>query len=71
MVSDSHRDRRASGLERYRRHFDEHDVGPLSGTVLEWNSLPQHRVRFTWDEDTITFELTPATGGADRLPSCA
>ena len=42
-------------------NFDEHDVGPLSGTVLEWD--PRHRVSFTWDVDTITFELTPATGG--------
>jgi uncharacterized protein YndB with AHSA1/START domain len=42
-------------------HFDEHDIGPLSGTVLEWE--PPHRVRFTWDVDTITFELTPAPEG--------
>jgi uncharacterized protein YndB with AHSA1/START domain len=42
-------------------HFDEHDIGPLSGTVLEWD--PPHRVRFTWDVDTITFELTPSPEG--------
>jgi uncharacterized protein YndB with AHSA1/START domain len=42
-------------------HFDEHDVGPLSGTVLEWD--PPHRVSFTWDVDTITFELTTASDG--------
>jgi uncharacterized protein YndB with AHSA1/START domain len=42
-------------------HFDEHDVGPLSGTVLEWD--PPHRVSFTWDVDTITFELTPEPEG--------
>ncbi len=42
-------------------HFDEHDVGPLTGTVLEWD--PPHRVRFTWDVDTITFELTSADDG--------
>jgi uncharacterized protein YndB with AHSA1/START domain len=43
-------------------HFDEHDIGPLSGTVLEWD--PPRRVSFTWDVDTITFELTAApTGG--------
>jgi uncharacterized protein YndB with AHSA1/START domain len=42
-------------------HFDEHDIGPLSGTVLEWD--PPHRVSFTWDVDTITFNLTPAPDG--------
>jgi uncharacterized protein YndB with AHSA1/START domain len=42
-------------------HFDEHDIGPLSGTVLEWD--PPHRVRFTWDVDTITFELAPSPDG--------
>lgn len=42
-------------------HFDEHDVAELSGTVLEWD--PPHRVSFTWDVDTITFELTPASDG--------
>jgi uncharacterized protein YndB with AHSA1/START domain len=39
-------------------HFDGHDLDPLPGTVIEWQ--PPHRVRFTWGEDTITFELTAA-----------
>jgi uncharacterized protein YndB with AHSA1/START domain len=38
-------------------HFDELDVGPLSGTVIEWQ--PPHRVSFTWGEDSITIELSP------------
>jgi uncharacterized protein YndB with AHSA1/START domain len=42
-------------------HFEEHGVGPLSGIVLEWD--PPHRVSFTWDMDTITFELTAAPQG--------
>lgn len=42
-------------------HFDNHDIDPLPGEVLEWD--PPHRVRFTWGEDTISFELTPAGGG--------
>ena len=42
-------------------HFDEHDIDPLPGTVLEWD--PPRRVRFTWGEDTIGFELAPAAGG--------
>ena len=43
-------------------HFDEHDIDPLPGRVIEWD--PPHRVRFTWAEDTISFELSPdPTGG--------
>lgn len=45
-------------------HFDEHDIDPLPGTVLEWD--PPRRVRFTWGEDTIGFDLVPAPdGGTD------
>lgn len=42
-------------------HFDEHDIDPLPGTVLDWD--PPHRVSFTWGTDTISFELTPAQDG--------
>lgn len=42
-------------------HFDEHDIDPLPGTVLEWD--PPRRVRFTWGTDTIGFELAPAPDG--------
>jgi uncharacterized protein YndB with AHSA1/START domain len=42
-------------------HFDEHDIDPLPGTVIDWN--PPHRVSFTWGTDTISFELTPAQDG--------
>jgi uncharacterized protein YndB with AHSA1/START domain len=42
-------------------HFDEHDIDPLPGTVVEWR--PPHRVRFTWGDDTIAFELTAAPEG--------
>lgn len=41
--------------------FEEHDIDPLPGTVLEWD--PPRRVRFTWGTDTIGFELSPAPGG--------
>jgi uncharacterized protein YndB with AHSA1/START domain len=42
-------------------HFDDQDIDPLPGTVLEWD--PPRRVRFTWGEDTIGFELTPEPDG--------
>jgi uncharacterized protein YndB with AHSA1/START domain len=42
-------------------HFDGHDMDPLPGKVLEWE--PPRRVSFTWGEDTISFELTPADDG--------
>ena len=35
--------------------FEDQDLDPLPGTVLEWE--PHHRVAFTWGTDTITFEL--------------
>jgi uncharacterized protein YndB with AHSA1/START domain len=35
--------------------FEDHDIDPLPGIVLEWE--PQHRVAFTWGTDTITFKL--------------
>jgi uncharacterized protein YndB with AHSA1/START domain len=42
-------------------HFDEHDIDPLPGIVLEWD--PPHRVSFTWGTDTIGFSLTPTPDG--------
>ncbi|HEV2369457.1 MAG TPA: SRPBCC family protein [Acidimicrobiales bacterium] len=42
-------------------HFDDHDIDPLPGTVVEWD--PPRRVGFTWGEDTISFELSPAPDG--------
>lgn len=42
-------------------HFSEPGFGPLPGVVSEWQ--PPHRVRFTWADDTITFELTSAPDG--------
>ncbi len=43
--------------------FEEHDLEPLPGTVLEWE--PQHRVAFTWGTDTITFELRADADGTN------
>lgn len=42
-------------------YFDGHDIDPLSGVVVEWD--PPHRVRFTWGEDTISFDLTESSDG--------
>jgi len=42
-------------------HFDEHDVDPLPGRVLEWD--PPARVSFTWGTDAITFVLSAGPGG--------
>jgi uncharacterized protein YndB with AHSA1/START domain len=42
-------------------HFDGHDIDPLPGTVVAWD--PPYAVRFTWGEDTISFELTPGADG--------
>jgi uncharacterized protein YndB with AHSA1/START domain len=42
-------------------HFDRPDIGPLPGVVMEWD--PPHRVRFTWGEDTIGFELSESSDG--------
>src|SRR4051794_16626122 len=42
-------------------HFDEHDIDPLPGVVVEWD--PPRRVSFTWGTDTIGFELTETADG--------
>jgi uncharacterized protein YndB with AHSA1/START domain len=42
-------------------HFDEHDIDPLPGKVLEWD--PPRRASFTWGTDTITYSLTAAPDG--------
>jgi uncharacterized protein YndB with AHSA1/START domain len=42
-------------------HFDQHDIEPLPGVVLDWD--PPRRARFTWGPDTIAFELTAASDG--------
>ncbi len=42
-------------------HFDGQPMDPLPGKVLEWD--PPRRVSFTWNTDTIGFELSPAADG--------
>lgn len=42
-------------------HFDGQTCDPLPGTVLDCQ--PPRRLSFTWGDDTITFELSPAEGG--------
>ena len=46
-------------------HFDNHDIDPLPGMVLDWD--PPRRASFTWGEDTITFELSPAEDGGTHF----
>ncbi len=42
-------------------HFDGQPVAPLPGRVVECSE--PHRLVFTWGDDTIGFELSPADGG--------
>jgi Activator of Hsp90 ATPase homolog 1-like protein len=42
-------------------YFEQDDIDPLPGTVLEWD--PPRRVSFTWGSDTISFELSAAKHG--------
>lgn len=42
-------------------HFDGQPFPPLPGRVLECSA--PHRLVFTWGDDTIGFELSPAEGG--------
>lgn len=42
-------------------HFDGHELDPLPGVVLEWD--PPRRVRFTWGDDTIGFDLAASPEG--------
>jgi uncharacterized protein YndB with AHSA1/START domain len=42
-------------------HFDEHDVAPLPGIVLEWD--PPRHASFTWGQDTISFHLSTREDG--------
>jgi uncharacterized protein YndB with AHSA1/START domain len=46
-------------------HFEDHDIDPLPGRVLAWD--PPHRVRFTWGDDTIGFDLREAPDGGTVL----
>lgn len=48
-------------------HFDGQAREPLPGTVLDCSA--PHRLSFTWGEDTITFELSPAPGGTTFILS--
>ena len=41
--------------------FDEHDIDPLPGKVLEWD--PPRRLTITWGTDTIGFELSATPDG--------
>lgn len=50
---------------RLTHHFDEHDIEPLPGAVLEWE--PLRRVVFTWGDDTIAIELASADDGGTTL----
>jgi uncharacterized protein YndB with AHSA1/START domain len=45
----------------FLHHFEGQAHEPLPGVVLE--CAPPHRLVFTWGEDTIGFELSPADGG--------
>jgi uncharacterized protein YndB with AHSA1/START domain len=42
-------------------HFDGQPMAPLPGKVLECSE--PHRLVFTWGDDTIGFELSPAEDG--------
>jgi uncharacterized protein YndB with AHSA1/START domain len=42
-------------------HFDDHDIDPLPGEVLECD--PPRRLSFTWGTDTISYSLEPAPDG--------
>ena len=48
-------------MPRITHYFDQHDIEPLPGTVLEWD--PPRQVSFTWAADTISFQLAPAPDG--------
>jgi uncharacterized protein YndB with AHSA1/START domain len=46
-------------------HFDGQDFDPVPGVVIDWD--PPHRLRFTWGEDIIGFELSASTDGGTRF----